>query len=500
MTVLAASAKLESLDLSNGYARLGDAFVEHREPTPLPDPYLIAFNPDAAALVELGAEQGARPEFLRLAAGCARFASVEPFAAVYAGHQFGSFVPQLGDGRAIALGEVRTSSGDRFEWQVKGAGMTAFSRFADGRAVLRSTIREYLCSEAMAALGIPTTRALAIAGSDEAVFRETAETAAVLTRLAPSHLRFGTFEYFHYRKQPEHVKTLADYAVTRFYPHLAEIDDDAARYAALLKEIVERTAALIARWQAVGFAHGVMNTDNMSILGLTLDYGPYGFLDAYDPGFICNHTDAGGRYAFDRQPEIGLWNCRALAAAFSSLVGEEAAQDALAAYKPAFTATYTPALYAKFGFTLSAASDTDFFAAAFERLRNNAVDHTNFFRALSHAARNVSASVDADERITSLFTNPEDGRAFLVTYRERLEAETRDDTERHAAMLAVNPKFILRNYLAEQAIRAARERDYTELARLHDVLRRPFDEQPEREIYAAAPPSWAQTLSVSCSS
>ena len=499
MTVLRASATLEKLDLSAGYGGLGERFVEQREPTPLPDPYLVAFNPDAAALVDLDAQQGERPEFLRLAAGCARFASVEPFAAVYAGHQFGSFVPQLGDGRAITLGEIRTSAGDRFEWQVKGAGMTAFSRFADGRAVLRSTIREYLCSEAMAALGIPTTRALAIAGSDEAVFRETPETAAVLTRLAPSHLRFGTFEYFHYRKQPEHVKTLADYALTRFYPHLAQIDRDEARYAALLREIVERTAALIARWQAVGFAHGVMNTDNMSILGLTLDYGPYGFLDAYDPGFICNHTDEGGRYAFDRQPEIGLWNCRALATAFASLVSPEAAGEALGAYKPAFTATYTAALYAKFGLAHAQPGDAEFLTTSLESLARNVVDHTNFFRALCSAPR-VAEPGAGDDRIVRLFSNAQDGRTLLAAYRERLRAEPRDDEQRRAAMLAVNPKFVLRNYLAEQAIRAARERDFTEIARLHDVLRRPFDERREREAYAAPPPAWAQTLSVSCSS
>jgi uncharacterized protein YdiU (UPF0061 family) len=506
MTVLAAPATLETLALSDGYASLGPDFVERREPEPVAEPYLIAFNPDAAALIDLAPEQSTRPEFLRLAAGCARFARVEPFAAVYAGHQFGSFVPQLGDGRAITLAEVRTAAGDPFEWQVKGAGMTAYSRFGDGRAVRRSTIREYLCSEAMAALGVPTTRALAIAGSDEAVYRETAETAAVLTRLAPSHLRFGTFEYFHYRGNTAAVKTLADYALARFFPHLASVTDDAARYAALLREIVERTATLIARWQAVGFAHGVMNTDNMSILGLTLDYGPYGFLDAYDPGFICNHTDAGGRYAFEQQPAIGLWNCRALAAALSSLVPDAAAQEALDAYKPAFAAHFTSSLYEKFGLTTARAGDAEFFTEAFGRLARGAVDYTNFFRALSCVASDGAASAAgqlpnaAETRFLELFADAEDGRTMLAAYRLRLQAETRPDAERQSAMLAVNPKYVLRNYLAEQTIRAARERDYTELARLHDVLRRPFDDRPGFEAYAAAPPDWARTLSVSCSS
>ena len=501
MTVLAAPATLELLALSEGYASLGPEFTERRQPEPLPEPYLIAFNPDAAALIDLAPEQAARPEFLRLAAGCARFARIEPFAAVYAGHQFGTFVSQLGDGRAITLAEVETAPGERFEWQVKGAGMTAFSRFGDGRAVLRSTIREYLCSEAMAALGIPTTRALAIAGSDQQVYRETPETAAVLTRLAPSHLRFGTFEYFHYRGNTAAVKTLADYAIARFFPHLTverEVGDPAT-YAAFLREIVERTATLIARWQAVGFAHGVMNTDNMSILGLTLDYGPYGFLDAYEPGFICNHTDAGGRYAFERQPAIGLWNCRALAVALSSLVSEEDAQTALDAYKPSFQKHFTASLYEKFGLESTRAGDAEFFTSAFASLERGAVDYSNFFRALSHVTLEP-VDANADSGVQALFANAEDGRATLAAYRQRLQSETRSDAERQTAMLGANPKFVLRNYLAEQAIRAAQERDYTELGRLHDVLRRPFDEQPDRENYAAAPPDWAQTLSVSCSS
>jgi uncharacterized protein YdiU (UPF0061 family) len=381
--------------------------------------------------------------------------------------------------------------------------MTAFSRFADGRAVLRSTIREYLCSEAMAALGIPTTRALAIAGSDELVYREAPETAAVLTRIAPSHLRFGTFEYFHYRGDAPAVKVLADYAIARFYPKVAEISADSVRYAAFLREVVERTADLIARWQAVGFAHGVMNTDNMSILGLTLDYGPYGFLDAYDPGFICNHTDAGGRYAFEQQPAIGLWNCRALATALSTLVPQEAAQEALAAYKPAFQARYSALLYRKFGLTTPQAGDAEFFTSAFEKLQRSAADFTNFFRALSetHAITETDPTTnDPDRRVVDLFANPDDGRSLLAAYRERLRAETRGDDDRQRSMRAANPKFVLRNYLAEQAIRAARERDYTEIARLHDVLRQPFDEQLEKEAYACAPPDWSLTLSVSCSS
>jgi len=498
MTAIATHATLETLALADGYAALGPAFVERRAPSPLPEPYLIAFNPDAAALLELEPAQGRRPEFLRLAAGSASFASIEPFAAVYAGHQFGSFVPQLGDGRAITLAEVCTSAGEHYEWQLKGAGLTAFSRFADGRAVLRSTVREYLCSEAMAALGIPTTRALAIAGSNEPVYRETPETAAVLTRIAPSHLRFGTFEFFHYRGDHDAVRTLADYAIARFYPQLAEQPRGAARYAAFFREIVARTAILMAQWQAVGFAHGVMNTDNMSILGLTLDYGPYGFLDAYDARFICNHTDATGRYAFDQQPAIGLWNCRALAAALSSLVSQEDAAAALAAYTRAFQDRYAELLYAKFGFTTSREGDAEFFTSSLAALQTDAVDYTNFFRALSSLPDTPSDSADAP--ILTLFRDVARGRAFLERYRTRTLIESRNDSARQAAMRAANPKVVLRDYLAQGAIAAAEQGDFTEIARLHAALRTPFDDRPQTDAYAAPPPHWAKEISVSCSS
>jgi uncharacterized protein YdiU (UPF0061 family) len=491
-------ATLETLRLGEGYASLGERFVERLDPTPLPDPYPIAVNPDVAGLIGLRPDQTERPEFLRLAAGCARFGPVQPFAAVYAGHQFGTFVSQLGDGRAITLGEVTTAGGERFEWQVKGGGPTSFSRFGDGRAVLRSTIREYLCSEAMFALGIPTTRALAIAGSDAPVFRETPETAAVLTRVAPSHLRFGTFEFFHYRGDAEAVRLLADYAIGRFYPDLAALAEGAERYAAFLRSVVERTARLIAQWQAVGFAHGVMNTDNMSILGLTLDYGPFGFLDAYDAGFICNHTDEGERYAFERQPTVGLWNCHALAAALGSLVRKDDADAALAAYEPAFRGRYLELLRAKFGLAVAHHDeDVDLFGACLTALQHGGVDYTTFFRALSSLGRE---STPYDDTLALLFENRAEWYDLQRRYRDRLAHEPRDDAARHAAMRAVNPKYVLRNHLAQRAIEAAQQRDYSDIARLHDLLRRPFEEHPDNEAYAAPPPDSERHIVVSCSS
>ncbi|HMD02534.1 MAG TPA: YdiU family protein [Candidatus Baltobacteraceae bacterium] len=493
----APGAALEELKAVRGYAEtLGAHFVEPTAPTPLPEPYLVAFNPDVAALLGLRPGQETRPEFVQLAAGNARFRSVEPFAALYAGHQFGTYVPALGDGRAITLGEFENPSGERYEWQLKGAGVTAFSRFGDGRAVLRSTIREYLAAEALAALGIPTTRSLAIAGSAEPVFRELPETAAVLSRVAPSHVRFGSFEAFHYRRDYGAVRQLADYTIARFYPHLAG-GDERERYARFLREVVVRTARLVAHWQAVGFAHGVLNTDNMSILGLTLDYGPYGFLDAYDPGFICNHTDAQGRYSFERQPTIGLWNCHALAAALSSLVTKVDAEEALGAYEPAYHERVLELLSAKFGLSTQSEDDPELFAAAFAVLERGAADYTRFFRALSALQRERSAG---DEALAAFFVDPLEWDAWLLRYRARLASEGSEDEARRTRMLAANPKYVLRNYLAQEAIAAAEKGDFSEIARLHGILRTPFAEQPEFESYASAPPEWARHIEVSCSS
>ncbi len=487
---------LEDLPVGDGYAALGERFVERRLPTPLPEPFLVAFNPDVAALLGLDADEAERREFLSLAAGGACFRGVEPFAAVYAGHQFGYYVSRLGDGRAIALGEVEDADGERFEWQLKGAGRTAFARFADGRAVLRSTIREYLCSEAMHHLGIPTTRALAIAGSDEPVFRERLETAAVLSRIAPSHVRFGTFEYFHRAGEHEELAALADYLIARFHPAVAR-KSGTERYALFLKDVVVATARLIAQWQAVGFAHGVLNTDNMSVLGLTLDYGPFGFMESYEPGFICNHSDAQGRYAFNRQPSIGLWNCGALAAALSSLIPPQDAGTALAAYEPAYDARIRELLGAKFGLAEERADDASLFASCFDLLAESHVDYTTFFRALSSLGREPGAGDDA---LAASFGDRSAWSRWCERYRARLAAERSGDAERRSAMRRANPKYVLRNHLAQEAIEAAQRRDFSEIARLEAVLRRPFDEQPGSERYASPPPPGALSCTIGCSS
>ncbi|HEV2739387.1 MAG TPA: YdiU family protein, partial [Candidatus Elarobacter sp.] len=483
---------LSELRFANSFAALGDAFSERRTPTGIPGARLVAFSPEAGALIGLRPGEESRPEFAELVSGNALIPGMEPVAALYGGHQFGVWAGQLGDGRAILLGEVRTDREacpelvEGWELQLKGGGMTAYSRFADGRAVIRSTIREFLASEAMHALGVPTTRALAMAAGDEPVLRERVERAATVIRMAPTFVRFGSFEIFHYRKQHEHLKTLADYAIDRFYPECGGDD----RYARFFAAVVERTAALMAHWQAVGFAHGVMNTDNFSILGLTLDYGPYGFLEAYEPGFICNHSDEGGRYAFDRQPTIGLWNCHALAEALSSLIERDVLDAALARYEHAYRTTLLSLLRAKLGVLEARDDDAELAVELFGLLEARRTDWTNFWRALSHADADALSLIGADASST----------AWFERYARRVADDSRDDAARRAAMRAVNPKYVLRNWVAQEAIAACESGDDSVVHAVLDVLRAPFDEHPERAAWTQPAPAQYAGLTVSCSS
>jgi hypothetical protein len=495
------TATLETLPFDNTYARLGEGFYRRLAPTPLERPHLVSFNPDAAALIGLDPREAGRPDLIDLLGGTRPLPGSDPVAMLYAGHQFGHYVPQLGDGRAILLGEVRGAEGVAWDLHLKGAGRTPFSRNGDGRAVLRSVIREYLASEAMHGLGIPTTRALCIIGSEEEVHREQIETGAMLVRLAPSHVRFGSFEVFYYREQPGQLARLADYVIDHHYPELVGVAD---RYPRLLEAVVVGTAELLAAWQAVGFAHGVMNTDNMSILGITLDYGPYGFLDAYDPGHVCNHSDRHGRYAFDRQPEVAHWNLGRLAQALLPLLAEApeaavaAAYAALDRYQPSFRDRYDALMRAKLGLAERRESDPVLVARLLTLLDANRVDYTIFFRAL---CRFRSAPGEVNGALRDQFLDREAFDAWANDYRQRLGAEASDDAARRARMERVNPKYVLRSYLAQQAIdRATRYRDYGEIERLRLLLRDPFAEQPEREAYAGHPPEWAGGISVSCSS
>jgi uncharacterized protein YdiU (UPF0061 family) len=372
--------------------------------------------------------------------------------------------------------------------------MTPFSRMGDGRAVLRSTIREYLCSEAMHALGIPSSRALCITGSDAPVYRETVETAAVLTRLAPTHVRFGSFELFYYRGQYDRVRELADYVIREFYPQFAEQED---KYLQFLREIVGRTARLIAEWQAVGFAHGVMNTDNMSIIGLTIDYGPFGFLDEFDAGFICNHSDYGGRYAFDQQPNVALWNLYKLAQTLVQLIEVEQAEEVLGEYQTIFTERFIKLMRGKLGLQTEDAEDSELISGLFEILQNNAIDYTGFFRRLGDFKKEAN---DKNQLLQGMFIDPRSFDDWAETYRARLIEETSIDAERRALMMLVNPKFVLRNHIAQAAIEKAQAGDFSETNTLLAVLQKPFEENAEMERFAAPPPEASQRVAVSCSS
>ncbi len=479
----------------NTFARLPAEFFTRLQPTPLPDPYLVAFNPTAAALIGLDPAFAGKPEFIEIFSGNRVPPCADPLAAIYAGHQFGVFVPQLGDGRAILLGEALGPDGRHWDLQLKGAGRTPYSRMGDGRAVLRSTIREFLCSEAMHGLGIPTTRALAITGSDAPVQRETTETSAVLTRMAPCHVRFGSFEVFYHRRQHDQVRQLADYVLREHFPELLTAEKP---YLSLLSEVVHRTAELVARWQAVGFCHGVMNTDNMSILGLTIDYGPYGFLDAFDWNHVCNHSDDSGRYAYNRQPGIAHWNLYCLGQALLPLMEMDEAEAALKRFEPAFETAYLMLMRAKLGLRSSEEGDAKLVDEILGHMQASRTDMTIFFRSLSLFDTSAGAR---NEKMRDQFVEREAFDAWAESYRARLLREGSVDAERRDRMDGVNPAYVLRNWMAEEAIARARDhRDYALIEELRVLLSDPFSEQAGMERYSAHPPGWAGEISVSCSS
>ena len=492
-------------------------------PTPVANPRLLAWSQEMGA--ELGLtqppEQGAATELL---AGNRVADSMRPYAARYGGHQFGNWAGQLGDGRAISLGELAGTAGRRWEVQLKGAGPTPYSRRADGRAVLRSSVREFLCSEAMHHLGVPTTRALSLVSTGDAVVRDMfydgharPEPGAVVARVAPSFVRFGSFQILLAHGEIDNLRALADYVIRHHYPELGA--PSPAVYARWFTEICRRTAVLVAHWQTVGFVHGVLNTDNMSILGLTIDYGPYGWLEPYEPAWTPNTTDFGGRrYAFGQQPRVGLWNLTQLAQALAPLVADpnQDLRPALDEYVRTYQATYHARLLAKLGLTDQHPElDRALLAALPAALEAAEADMTLFFRRLSEA---VPALLPAEADVTSLgqellaavsYAAPgSEGEAPLLVwlgqYADRLRAEPAAPAAIRAGMLACNPKYVLRNYLAQQAIEAAEAGDLQPLHTLHEVLKKPFEEQPEHDALAARRPDWAATkpgsATLSCSS
>ncbi|MCS2159276.1 YdiU family protein [Scandinavium sp. H11S7] len=465
-------------------------FYTELSPTPLANARLIWHNAALAQSIDLPESLFSPGKGAGVWGGETLLPGMLPLAQVYSGHQFGVWAGQLGDGRGILLGEQQLADGRRYDWHLKGAGLTPYSRMGDGRAVLRSTLRESLASEAMFALGIPTTRALSVVTSDTPVYRETVEQGAMLMRLAESHVRFGHFEHFYYRRDTEKVRELADYVIRHHWPQLGS---EAEKYALWFRDVVTRTARLIARWQTVGFCHGVMNTDNMSILGLTMDYGPYGFLDDYQPGFICNHSDHQGRYSFDNQPAAALWNLQRLAQSLSPFIAVDVLNDALDGYQEVLLVEYGQRMRGKLGLFSEQKGDNELLNGLFSLMEREGSDYTRTFRMLSETEQQSASSPLRDEFI--------DRAAFdtwFSDYRARLQQDRVDDAMRQQSMKQVNPAVVLRNWLAQRAIEQAERGDYAEFERLHEALRDPFADRSDD--YASRPPEWGKRLEVSCSS
>lgn len=505
---------------------LGACF-SHVEPTPVTAPYLIAYSAAAAALIDLAPDECETDEFLQVFSGNRVLDPMRPYSACYGGHQFGNWAGQLGDGRAITLGEVVTSGGARWELQLKGAGLTPYSRTADGRAVVRSSVREFLCSEAMHHLGVPTTRALSLIGTGESVVRDMfydgnprPEPGAVVCRMAPSFLRFGNFEIFAARDDQVTLEALARHTQQQHFP---ELGADPAAYPALFEEVCRRTAVMIAHWMRVGFVHGVMNTDNMSVLGLTLDYGPYGWLDNFDPHWTPNTTDRQGRrYRYAHQPHVALWNLLRFGESLAPLVGSvEPFRAGVEAYERMLRSTLREMFREKLGLPraggpeLEPTQSADLPAFGIETgdplidqlgavLTHVETDMTIFFRKLADVPvqRAVETLADAElvAPLQDAFYDPEPLApehtaviaAWLRRYMARAQESGTSDAERRQRMHAVNPKYVLRNYLAQQAAEAVENGDFSQVRDLLDVLACPYDEQPGKEHLAQKRPDWAR--------
>ena len=485
-TATAAPVTPVQFNFANTYARLPERFYARINPTPVAAPSLVKLNRELARKLGLDPDELASPQGVEILAGNRVAEGSEPLAEAYAGHQFGHFVPQLGDGRANLLGEVLGRDGARYDIQLKGSGPTPFSRGGDGRAALGPVLREYIVSEAMAALGVPTTRALAAVTTGERVLRDTVLPGAVFTRVAASHLRVGTFQYFAARGDTEAIRILADYAIARHYPEAAQAKH---LYRALLEGVIGRHARLVPQWLLLGFIHGVMNTDNTSISGETIDYGPCAFMEAYDPAKVFSSIDHQGRYAYGNQPRAAHWNLARLAEALLPLLQEEqgseeaalaSAQEALATFAPQFEAALAAGLGRKLGFLTERDGDDSFAQDLLGRMAANQADFTLTFRRLCTAA----IGPEGDEGVRTLFAEPSAYDAWAAQWRRRLEEEPGLEQERAAVMRKANPAFIPRNHMVEEALDAAVERqDFQPFEQLLDVVSRPCEDRPELERY-----------------
>ncbi|MGY6555154.1 MAG: protein adenylyltransferase SelO [Wenzhouxiangella sp.] len=483
----------------NSYAHLPEGFFSPQAPTPVARPELFALNHELAENLGLDPEWLGGPEGLAMLSGNRLPSGAKPIAMGYAGHQFGHWVPRLGDGRALLIGEVIDRNGVRRDLQLKGSGPTPYSRRGDGRSSIGPVVREYLASEFMHALGIPTTRALAAVSTGEQVIRQRLEPGGILCRVASSHVRVGTFEFFARNGKIDEVRVLADYLIDRHYPQCREAENP---YAEMLTEVIQRQARLIADWLRVGFIHGVMNTDNCSVVGETIDFGPFGFIDQFDPDTVYSSIDHGGRYAYNQQPAIAHWNLARLAECLLPLLDDDRqaamalANARLNAFPKNFEAAFHPALVAKIGLIDDSAEHVQLALDLLDVMQGGEADMTLVFRGLS---RLPAAGAEGDQAVRAQFAEPGAFDAWAQRWRERLQAEGREDTARQAAMLQVNPAFILRNHLAQQAVDAAIERlDFAPMQRLHRVLSRPYEDQPDAADLALPPAPEERVLTTFC--
>ena len=491
--------KLENLYLSNSFAKLGADFFQEKQPDPVSSPYLIDSNPAAIKLIRLDLSEVKKNAFLEYFSGNRLLPNSKPLAMAYSGHQFGSYNPRLGDGRGLLLGEVKDPNNNILDIHLKGCGPTRFSRGFDGRATLRASIREYLGGEAIHGLGIPTTRSLAVIGTGELVHREIPEPGAILVRLSDSHVRFGSFQLLHFTNKPEKVTELLNYIIDRHYP---SIQSDANKYKLLLRHVVKRTAKLIALWQANGFIHGVMNTDNMTITGTTFDYGPFGFMDHFNPNFTPNHSDPNGRYAYGKQPEIGYWNLSKFSETIGHLVDSQFIAEELVNYQQIYNDYYRKLMGQKLGLEILDSEFKELVNKLFHLLYNNLIDYSLFFRHLSDLPSNFPKT------LTQKFKDPQALDSWVSMFVRLIEREDPDHNTRTEKMNLINPKFILRNYLLQGATdKALKESDFSEVERLRMLLENPYKDRPEMftqygidaEYYAAETPAPSIEMQLSCS-
>jgi uncharacterized protein YdiU (UPF0061 family) len=476
--------KLEKIILQNSFIGLGKGFYSYECQEPLNKPFIVHLNNQL--MKELGLSSINPKLLMDIFNGTLQVPQTQTISMNYAGHQFGQYVKQLGDGRGILIGEVKLNN-KKFDIHVKGSGKTNYSRFGDGRAVLRSSLREYLCGEAMHFLNIPSSRSLMIFSSKDPVYREKTEDAAIIARTAKTHIRFGNFEKYFYEKDYKKHLDLSDYVISEYCSEIST--DNEEKYVTLLSKIVLGTAELIARWQAVGFCHGVMNTDNMSVLGETLDYGPYGFMDTFNPSHICNLSDTSGRYSYENQPYIGLWNCSALAHTFEKIVDKTKINHILSSYESRYAGSLLGLYRNKLGLKVQDEADENLIQELLNLMKEQELDYTRTFRSLS----NIFKKNNSIEVYPAL-------RDWSIKLKKRHQKEDTDVASKISLMNKNNPKYILRNYLLQIAIDKAEEGSYKEIDNLMHIIRNPFNEIPDFETYAEESPDWASDIGLSCSS